>query len=67
MLPPREREIPGRIVVVYFDVCREPGAGPGSLYQIVAEQRVLGEPAVRRFLECVDVVNPFSCEAALAV
>src|SRR5688500_8845259 len=33
----------------------------------MAQQRVLGEPSVRRVLERIDVVDPFAGEAALAV
>ena len=51
MLPPGEREIAGGVVVVDHDVAREAGAGVVAFDQVVRQQRVLGEPAVRGALD----------------
>ncbi len=67
VLPTSESQIAGRIVVVHFYVGRESGARPRPFDQIVAEQRVLRESPVRRFLERVDIVDPLPGEAALSV
>ncbi len=67
VLAPRVGQVAGGIVVVDDDVGGQPGAGVAPLDQVVREQRVLREAAVRGLLEGVDVVDPLPGEAPLAV
>ena len=57
VLAPGVGQVAGGVVVVDDDVGGQAGAGVAPLDQVVREQRVLGEAAVRRLLERVDVVD----------
>ena len=67
MLAAGEREVAGRVVVVDDHIGGEARTRVVPLDQVVRQQRVLGEAAVRRALEGLDVVDALSGEAALAV
>src|SRR6185437_4428489 len=67
VLAPSVREIAGRVIVVDGDVGGETRPRVISLDQVVRQERVLGEAAVRRLLERIDVVDPFAREASLPV
>jgi hypothetical protein len=43
----------------------QPGACEQALEQVVAEERVLRDRFLERFLEGIDVVNPLSCVGPL--
>ena len=55
-----------RVVLVELDVGDQARAGIAPLQQIVAQDAVLRKPPRERALECVDVVDPFANERALA-
>ena len=55
------------IVVVDHDVGGEAGARVAAFDQVVGQQDVLGEPAVRRLFERVNVVDPLARETSFAV
>ncbi len=67
MLPPREGEVSRGVVIVDHDVGRETGPGVAALDEVVREQRVLRKAAGGGPLERLDVVDPLSGEAPLAI
>jgi hypothetical protein len=66
VLPPREREIPRRIVVEELQISDERSPAVSALDQVMAQQGVLWKPSVRGSLEGIDVVDAFAREASLA-
>ena len=66
MLAARVSHVRRRIIVVHDHVGRETGACVVAFDQVVRQQRVLGEPAMRRDLERIDVVDALSRECPLA-
>ena len=65
MLARRERQVVRGIVVHQVDVGAQSGARVQALEEVVAEQRVLGDPPGERRLERVDVVDALADVAAL--
>ena len=66
MLAARVAHVRRRIVVVHDHVGGETGAGVVAFDQVVRQQRVLGEPAMRRDLERIDVVDALARECPFA-
>ena len=65
MLPSGCDQVVRRELVEQLDVGHQAGACEHALEQVVAEQRVVGDPVVQRGGERVDVVDPLAGEAAL--
>jgi hypothetical protein len=54
------------VILEHLDVAEQPGARIAALQKIVTENPILGESAVERLLECVDVIDALADERALA-
>ena len=66
MTPAAVRAEVWRVIVHQLDVGDETGACEQALDQVVAKQRVRGEPVLERFAEHVDLVNSLTREDSLA-
>ena len=67
MFTPVESAVMRWIVLNDLDVTDQPRARISTLYQVVAQQGITREPAVKNPMQGLDLVDPFSNKDPLAV